>query len=324
MPKISVILPVYNCETYVRETIQSVLNQTFEDFELLIIDDCSKDSTVEIVESFDDKRIQLFKKEKNTGYTNSLNYAVSIAKGEFIARMDGDDVCVSNRFEKQVQFLDDNPNIILCGTAIQIIGQNTILRHPSTHDEIKVKLCFGSAFYHPSVMGRITSFKENPYDNKFEPAEDYDLWTRLAFKGELANLDEVLLKYRVHQKQISVVKNQYQITVGYPSQFRMFEQIIDFEDDIYKKMHIAFRKQENYSKQDFTNSLVLLNLLEKGNALKKIYDEKLFKIKLENVRITFLKNYFRTEGLKISSFPVIFKHILIKDVLKLLKTRLLK
>ena len=121
MPKISVLMPVYNCELYVQEAIDSILNQTFIDFELLIIDDCSTDKTVEIINNYADKRIKLTTKPHNTGLTNSLNYGLSIAQGQYIARMDGDDVSVLDRFEKQVKFLDTNPDIILCGTWYQLM-----------------------------------------------------------------------------------------------------------------------------------------------------------------------------------------------------------
>lgn len=324
MPRISVILPVYNCEKYINETIQSVIDQTFQDFELLIIDDCSTDSTVAIIKSFNDHRIQLIRKEKNTGYTNSLNYAVSIAKGEYVARMDGDDICLPKRFEKQVAFLDQNPNVILCGTSIQIIGKNKISHYPSLHDEIMVKLCFGNSFFHPSVMGRVNIFKENPYDINFEPAEDYDLWTRLVFKGQLANLNEILLMYRVHDQQVSVVKNKLQTTVGYASQFRMLEPLIDFEEDIYNTMHIAFKKQEHYSKEDLKKSLLLFKTIQKGNVKNKVYNSRFFEDKLQNVKLTFLKNYFRSEGLKLNLLFFYFKIIKIDDFLELLKIRFIK
>ncbi|KRD07467.1 hypothetical protein ASE21_18450 [Flavobacterium sp. Root901] len=324
MPKVSVILPVYNCEKYIRESIESVLNQTFEDFELLIIDDCSTDSTVAIIENFDDSRINLIRKEKNTGLIYSLNYAVSIAKGEYIARMDGDDICLPQRFEKQLKFLEQNPNIILCGSAIQIINENTILRHPLFHEEIIIKLCFTTSFCHPSVMGKTAVFKENLYDIKYKHAEDYDLWTRLAFKGELANLEEVLLLYRSHEEQVSQANNVHQTTVGYSSQFRMFESIINFENDIYKKMHIAFKKQDHYTIDDFKKSLILFNLLQKGNVKKKIYDNKLFNNQLKKIRLNFLKNYFRTERIQIKLFLSYCKMIKIEDFIKLIKYRFKK
>lgn len=324
MPKVSVILPVYNCEKYIRESIESVLNQTFEDFELLIIDDCSTDSTIAIMETFNDSRIKLIRKDENTGLIRSLNYAISIAKGEYIARMDGDDICLPHRFEKQVRFLEQNPNIILCGSAIQIINEDSILQHPLVHEEIIVKLCFGTSFCHPAIMGKTAVFKENLYDHKFKHAEDYDLWTRLAFKGELANLEEVLLLYRIHDEQVSQLNNKYQTTIGYSSQFRMFEPIISFETDTYKKMHIAFKKQNSYTIDDFKNSLIFFDLLQKGNAKNKVYENKLFNNKLKKIKLTFLKNYFRAERIQINLFLDYCKVIKIEDLIELIKYRFKK
>lgn len=319
MPKVSVILPVYNCDQYIFETIQSVLNQTFTDFELLIVDDCSTDKTVAIIKEFDDNRIQLTLKEKNTGYTDSLNYAISIAKGQYIARMDGDDICVSTRFEKQVAFLDANPNIILCGSAIQIIGTNTVLRHPSNHEAIKVKLCFGTAFCHPSVMGRVEVFQANPYDKKYEPAEDYDLWTRLVFQGQLANLEEVLLLYRVHDNQVSTAKSEYQTTVGYASQYRMFEPLnLNHDESIYKIMHITFKLQEKYTIFDFKNALQFLDSLIKANDELEVYDKYLFRDKLQSIKINFLKVYYRRGEINVFKMVPFLKYISIKDTINLI------
>lgn len=322
MPKISVILPVYNCEKYIKESVQSVLNQTFVNFELLIIDDCSTDSTVAIIQAFNDSRIQLTRKERNTGLINSLNHAISIARGEYIARMDGDDICLPHRFERQLKFLEQNPNIILCGSAIQIINTDSILQNPLVHEEILIKLCFGTPFCHPSVMGKTAIFKENLYDIKFKHAEDYDLWTRLAFKGELANLEEVLLFYRVHDEQVSQVHYEYQTTVGYSSQFKMFESIINFEPDIYKKMHIALKKQKSYTINDFKNAVRFFDLLEKGNARKKVYNKKLFRDKLKKIKLTFFKNYFKAEGINLRLFLMYCKMIRVEDIVEMVKNKL--
>jgi glycosyltransferase involved in cell wall biosynthesis len=317
MPKVSVLLPVYNCEKYISETIQSLLNQTFEDFEILVIDDCSKDSTIEIVESFDDKRIQLFKKEKNTGYTNSLNYAISIAKGEYIARMDGDDICMPNRFEKQVEFLDANTNIILCGSAIQIIGQNTILRHPSSHDEIKVKLCFGNAFYHPSVMGRISVFKENAYYSQFEPAEDYNLWTRLVFKGELANLEEVLLLYRVHNEQISQQKKNIQEKNTYLSRLSMFEKLNTIVES--NEINLGFGIVAPQSIDDCISIIKIYNLSKFRNRKLKIFNLMLFERAVNSYKIILIKQYITKHNFfKVKTLFFILKYLSLKDFYKML------
>ena len=209
MPKVSVILPVYNCEQYIFETIQSVLKQTFSDFELLVVDDCSTDNTVKIIKEFNDSRINLIIKEKNSGYTDSLNYAVALAKGEYIARMDGDDVCMPNRFEKQVAFLEKNTDVVLCGSSVQFIGyQIGTKKYPIKYDDIKIKLCFGTPFCHPSVMGKKEIFLQVPYDRNFEPAEDIHLWSRIVKMGKVENLDETLLLYRTHKNQVSITKKE--------------------------------------------------------------------------------------------------------------------
>lgn len=205
-PKVTVLMPVYNCEAYVGEAIDSILGQSFTDFEFLIIDDASTDKTVPIVEGYSDSRIKFIRKPKNTGYTNSLNYGLGIAQGEYIARMDGDDISLPERFAKQVTFMDAYPEVVACGTTYSIIGSSEIKNVPLNHDDIKVQLLQKTCFGHPTVMLRKSVFDEFKiiYNSKREPAEDYDLWVRLLKYGKLANLPEVLLSYRVHDGQVSV------------------------------------------------------------------------------------------------------------------------
>lgn len=319
MPKVSVILPVYNCDQYIFETIQSVLNQTFADFELLIVDDCSTDKTVAIIKQFDDDRIQLILKEKNTGYTDSLNYAISIAKGQYIARMDGDDICVSTRFEKQVAFLDANPTIILCGSAIQIIGTNTVLRHPSNHEAIKVKLCFGSSFYHPSVMGRIEVFQANPYDKKYEPAEDYDLWTRLVFQGELSNLEEVLLLYRVHDNQVSNERKTTQEAHSLWCKLNMFSL---FEIKSYfnlDEINLVVGRKQPISFQECERIQFITAFLIQKNKELQVFDLFEFEKEMEKHKIIQIKSFItKDKFLKIKTYQFFLKKCSLKDFFKIL------
>lgn len=215
-PKVTVLMPVYNCELYIKEAIDSILNQTFSDFEFLIIDDASTDKTVSIVKTYVDSRIQLIEKPVNTGLTNSLNYGLKVAKGDYIARMDGDDISLSERFAKQVTFLDANPDVVLCGSLFSIIGSTTIVIVPENNDAIKLTMLKKCCFGHPTVMMRknILDKYSITYDVLKEPAEDYDLWTRLLFKGKFHNLQEVLLKYRVHDAQVSSKRLEQQINIA--------------------------------------------------------------------------------------------------------------
>ncbi|RXG26920.1 glycosyltransferase family 2 protein [Leeuwenhoekiella marinoflava] len=222
-PKISVLLPVYNAEAFIAESIQSILDQTEPDFELLIIDDCSTDNSVSIIESFQDPRIILYKKKVNSGYTESLNWAIDQARGAYIARMDADDISLPQRFEKQIYFLEQNSHIAICGTDAVVEGSSLKFNYPTEPKAIQAHLLLGSSLIHPSIMGRTDLFKQFKYDPLKEPAEDYDLFTLLAAAGvQLANLNEPLLIYRVHSNQISKVQNQKQVVSAQQSMLRMF------------------------------------------------------------------------------------------------------
>lgn len=222
MPKVSVILPVYNCDQYIFETIQSVLNQTFADFELLIVDDCSTDKTVAIIKQFDDDRIQLILKEKNTGYTDSLNYAVSIAKGQYIARMDGDDICVSTRFEKQVAFLEANPDYVLCFHKVKILKPNGelaedfITKVPENYEAQETFARLGNYIHTPSVVYR-NILRKFPEEFEMSPIGDYFLYMMLAEHGKLKYMDEEMAVYRfgvgIHSvnSQIKMAKANFKL-----------------------------------------------------------------------------------------------------------------
>ena len=204
-PIITVLMPVYNCELYVEEAVESILNQSFTDFEFLILDDASTDQTVSIIKKLDDPRIHLIEKPINTGYTNSLNYGLQLAKGKYVARMDGDDISLPERFAKQVAYMEANQDAVLCGTSYKIIGNDKRIVIPERHDAIKLTLLKTNCIAHPSVMIRKKVLDEFliVYDISKEPAEDYDMWVRLLLIGKLHNLQDILLEYRIHNAQVS-------------------------------------------------------------------------------------------------------------------------
>ncbi len=211
---ISVIMPVYNAQTYLRECIDSVLNQTFADFEFIIIDDCCIDGTIAILASYNDARIKIFKNETNLGLTKSLNRAIELAQGKYIARMDADDICLPARFEKQFLLLEANPQIGLCGTWYENFGDKTgTAKYNTTHNEIVLGLLYQSQFCHPTVMMRkeILDRHHLRYDTAFTTAQDYELWSRMAHVCETANVDEVLLRYRFHAESVSSKKKEQQL-----------------------------------------------------------------------------------------------------------------
>lgn len=274
-PLISVLLPTYNCELYIKEAVDSILNQTYSNFEFLIIDDCSTDNTISILKEYQDSRIKLILKPKNTGYTNSLNYGISIANGKYIARMDGDDISLPTRFEKQVKFLENNPDVVLCGTQYKIIGKNKIVTVPENHEDIKYELLQNSAFGHPTVMMRKSALDQLPfvYNAEREPAEDYDLWTRLLLIGNLYNLQEVLLQYRIHDSQVSSKRNEKQALVAVNIKYDLLKHIdyiFSEKEEILYKNCAATAFRPNFSEfQDYLELLSNLKAIKFDHIFEK-------------------------------------------------------
>jgi glycosyltransferase involved in cell wall biosynthesis len=198
-------MSVYNGERYIEEAIDSILNQTFEDFDFIIIDDCSTDRTVEIIQSYRDSRIRLIQNRENIGQTKSLNVGLKLAKGKYVARMDDDDISLPERLAKQVAYMEINPEIGICGTWIQTVGKvhGRIWRFPTGPDDIKCRMVFESSLAHPSVMMRrkITDKTDIYYDPLYKRAQDYELWVRASRLTALANIPEVLLCLRMHTRQ---------------------------------------------------------------------------------------------------------------------------
>lgn len=207
-PKISVIMSVYNGEKYLRDAVESILNQTLGDFEFIIIDDGSVDGTKDILELFHDARLHVVHQE-NIGLTESLNKGIAMARGGYIARMDADDISHRARLEKESAFLDANKNVGLVGTfgiRIDESGrEGHVLSFPTQDAALRIGLKEGCPFLHGSVMYRKECIeKAGKYRKKIGPAEDYDLWLRFSEHFTLANLEELLYKYRVAASGVSM------------------------------------------------------------------------------------------------------------------------
>ena len=205
-PLISVVLPVYNGKKYLAEAIESVLMQTFVDFELIMIDDGSKDGSQDILIDYQmrDPRIRVIIRE-NRGLSITLNESIDIARGEWIARMDQDDIALPERFKKQLDRLDKT-GADICGSWVRFFGtsDNRILKHAVSDEAIKKELLFCSAFAHPTVIMKTSKIKSLHYNSRWDKAEDYELWVRAVSAGwKMTNIPEVLLMYRQHNSQIS-------------------------------------------------------------------------------------------------------------------------
>lgn len=212
-PKISVVMSCYNRKDYVSDAIESILNQTYKDFEFIIIDDCSTDGTREIIQKYadNDNRIVYIKNPQNMDYNFNLRHGFNIAKGEYIARMDDDDISLPERFEKQVKYLDEHHDITVLGTFIETFGDEKIESWVFENDSeiLDVLLNFFNPMCHPSVMVRKSFLKQHNLNYSPEAlyAEEYDLWKNISLKGgKLANLPEILVKYRVHKSSVTKKK----------------------------------------------------------------------------------------------------------------------
>jgi len=206
-PKVSVLMPVFNGEKYLKDAIESILNQSFSDFEFIIINDGSHDNSAAIIKSYSDKRIVFIENESNLGLIKTLNKGLDLAKGEYIARMDCDDRSVPNRIKEQVAFMESNKDVGACGSFYNIFVNNkkALADFPYDSEEIKCYLLFNSPIPHPTVMIRSSVLKDNHvvYSSDYIHAEDYFLWSEIAKKSKLANVPKALLDYRLHPNQIT-------------------------------------------------------------------------------------------------------------------------
>jgi len=284
-PQITVLMPVYNGEKYLEEAVESILAQTFEDFEFLIFDDGSTDGTLDILERYPDKRIQLIKNQGNLGIAANLNRGIVQARGKYIARMDADDISLPRRFEEQFKFMEANPGIVVCGTWIEFIGrtvtwvENNILKNSSDSEEIRCRFLFNCVLTHPSVIMRKDVLHQEGYlyDEKVNRAEDYDMWVRISKKYNLSNLETVLLKYRVHEESIS--RSDKKVNVAQCNEIRI-KQLKALGLKPKKKQLELHNELAKVTRHEFPYSLLLdagdwMREIYNKNKKKCVYDEKI-------------------------------------------------
>lgn len=213
MPQISVVMPVYNAGKYLREAIDSILNQTYTDFEFIIIDDGSTDSSPDIVRNCQDPRIRFYQNEHNMGVAATLNRGLELATGEYIARMDSDDIAYKERFEIQVRYLDSRQDVAVCGSAIMLydgVEDYSQRTFSLRYEDVLLDLLFSCAVAHPTVMMRRRTLVEHSlsYELEYKGCEDYRLWTQIARVAKIENLSESLLHYRKHPSQVTAARNR--------------------------------------------------------------------------------------------------------------------
>lgn len=280
MPKVSVVMSTFNTpEEYLKEAINSIIRQTYTDFELIVVDDGSTNNDSEIAVGFHDKRIIVLKNEKNSGLAYSLNRGIKQAKGEYIVRMDSDDIAVSDRLEKQIGYMDSHKEIDILSARAECFGSRTGMPIIDCGDDSYVKsaLFFADVILHPTVVMRNSSLKKYGlmYDEKLRRAQDYDLWARATEHCRFHIMPDVVLNYRCHDGQATVIAREKQLAVcRMVCNYYLGRLGIEVNDKT-----VTFHRALNGS-ADHPVSLYELwqwtEMLIKANKKKKLFDEEIF------------------------------------------------
>lgn len=227
---ISVILPVYNAAEYVEEAIKSILDQTYPNFELIILNDGSTDNSIDKIKLFKDSRIRLINDPQNRGLVYRLNQGLDLARGTYIARMDADDYSVPIRFEKQVAFLEAHPEIGVLSSWFEVMENAKIIKQPNDHEDILLRMLTHCPITHPAVMIRASILKTGiRYKPKYFPVEDYHFWIDLVQHTKFANLPEPLLLYRWHEEKVSEKHMEAQNSMREDAKKKAWEQIFGIQ-----------------------------------------------------------------------------------------------
>jgi glycosyltransferase involved in cell wall biosynthesis len=306
-PLVSVILPVYNAGEYLKEAVFSILNQTFTDFELILINDGSTDGCLNFLEEIVDTRIKRYDNPSNLGLIATLNRGIELSNGEFIARMDADDIAFPDRFSEQINVLKNCPEIGVVGCWIQRFGfKDDIFELPVNDAEIKTSLFFFCPLSHPAVILRKCLLIDNNirYDERFLDAEDYQLWFQLVKVAKFYNIPKVLLKYRIHE-------NQKFFTDAKPSQ----DSVLRIKKEGLDLFGIEFTDLEreiwvtilNLSPRLDYATILLIEKVVNANRMVKVFDTYLFERKL----LVFWKNSFmESQSLPLTAALLLFKSYL--------------
>ncbi|MBN8216027.1 MAG: glycosyltransferase [Spirochaetes bacterium] len=244
MARVTVLMPVYNGGPYLRAAIQSIVDQTYTDWTLRVLDDASTDGSAAIARSFTDPRIQVLVNAPNRGLAGNLNQGLDLCQTEYLARMDQDDLSHPRRLEAQVAHLDAHPEVALLGTGLRTIGsiRNRTVRLPDRDGYLKSQLFFHCALAHPTLMFRMAAFRAHGlrYDAAFEKCEDYDLWTRAAPLLGIGSLEDVLFTYRIHQTNMSRVTGKIQTEKTERIRLRQLAALLPGATDAERSRHLDF------------------------------------------------------------------------------------
>lgn len=282
MPYATVLMPAYNAAPYLKEAIDSILNQTFTDFEFLIFDDGSTDATADILKQYTDPRIRVFHSAENQGLVRQLNRGIDLARGKYIFRMDADDYSLPERFARQIAFMEDHPEIGFSGSWVKTYGRDdSLMRCPETHEEVKIGLLSGTTLLHNTIVFRTSVLREHGvyYDEEFLFVEDFDLWVRLTDLTRVGNLPEVLAYYRIHETNVGEVHNERQEKMVDYLLEQQFVRILRRRPDELERKFITLKLEMNRPMDHRKLKSLVDEFLEK-NRQEQLYDQKLLEVLL--------------------------------------------
>ncbi len=277
-PKISVLMPVYNGEKYLRESIDSVLSQTFSDFELIIVNDGSYDTSLDIIQSYKDKRIRLINNRINVGLIKSLNIGLIQCGGTYTARLDQDDIALPKRFEIQYAFMEKHADIDIVGSWTECISpygeKIKITRNPENKNVIKYELIFNNIMFHSSIFFRTETIRKNGgYSEDFLHSEDYEMYSRPGKELRCANIPQVLFKLRLHNESITG-SSTTQPTVHINAlniSYRNMTKYIDIDRNVFNRIKDILIIKKPNSKVSLLTLLLAIRILKK---ITKLFIEK--------------------------------------------------
>lgn len=308
-PIISVIMSVYNEQKYIKEAIESILNQTISNIEIIVIDDCSSDSTVSIIQGIKDKRIRLYQNEENKGLTKNLNYALTLTNGKFIARMDGDDISEVDRFQKQLDFLNKNKDIMLISCQTATFGdQKLINKIDGNPESLRCRMLVRPTLAHPGFMFRAELFHVfgYQYDESFKQGQDYDFAARVSRRFKIGICPYVLLKYRAHTSQVSNKNQSSQFHNADRVRAKLLNELgITFTEKDWNYYHLIVTENKTDSVDDVNYVKDLIYKIIDANLSYKIYDQEILRNTLTDIFCTWI---FRIKSIRI------FLHI--TDIIK--------
>ena len=300
-PLVSFIVAVYNEEDHILKSINSIINQTYNHLEIIVVDDCSHDETKNILASIKDKRLKVIRNNENLGLTKSLNIAIKHTNGQYLARQDSDDYSAAHRIETQIRFLKDNPNVKLVGSDYFVVDYNgkkikTRNNFPITHEEICFYSIFDNPFVHSTVLidSSIVDKSCLFYNEDYKTSQDYELWLKIIEEHSTFNINEKLVYFRFHNRSLSSSYNQ--------KSFSLIRKLLlgNFEKYLDEKLSNKFVK--NWIKINFESKKISFNsLLFILKIIDEVYEKQNFEIAVNDelksikrkLKLGTLKKFFR-------------------------------